>query len=226
MQELGSLDSADKPQPYLQLYPHLRSSRILSQLPWKQGFLVVAEMYDQWYLKQESQFNDSHSSDWEIFGLKFETNGTRLRDVERVATEEVLTWITDQVSSSSFCSFMGANKLPDIKSARRHFANGRYWADKYAVAISSQGSENSNWRIYLLSALQIQTLPRPWTMRNKTLVHVLSKDYFSPNITKNDASTILSLSASQCWRLGRICQIHYLRRERENLFHWYFLSPY
>lgn len=56
-------------------------------------------MYDEWYLEQLSNDNDSYSSEWEIFGFQHWANGTRLAVVEIVAAQNVLAWIVDQVSS-------------------------------------------------------------------------------------------------------------------------------
>jgi hypothetical protein len=63
-------------------------------------------MYDEWYLQQFGQFNDSYSSEWEIFGLKHQAVETRLGAVRKLATKDVLPWMIDQVIVSSCCSII------------------------------------------------------------------------------------------------------------------------
>lgn len=60
-------------------------------------------MYDGWYLKQFDHFNDSHSSEWETFGLKFQGDGTRLGPIQAIANHEILDWIIDQVHNLTYC---------------------------------------------------------------------------------------------------------------------------
>ena len=63
-------------------------------------------MYDEWYLQQFAQFNDSYSSEWETFGVKYQADETRLRVVKKIATQDVLAWITDEVNYISYPSII------------------------------------------------------------------------------------------------------------------------
>jgi hypothetical protein len=57
-------------------------------------------MYDEWYSLQSSQFSDSYSSQWEIFGLKYQAEGTTLGAVKNITTHDVSSWVIDQVNSA------------------------------------------------------------------------------------------------------------------------------
>jgi len=84
-----------------------------------QGYLILSIMHDEWYIQQFDQFNDSYSSECEIFGLKQGTNETRLGVVKRIAIQDVLKWIIDQVNKASLGSII--NRLHDSRGQTNQF---------------------------------------------------------------------------------------------------------
>jgi hypothetical protein len=52
-------------------------------------------MYEDWYLDQYGQYNDLFHQDFEVFSLKSQSFDTRLGQVERLETQDILRWVED-----------------------------------------------------------------------------------------------------------------------------------